>query len=149
LHTVATPSRTARVAGRLLAALVALVAGLAAAFVIAPPTLAATGPADDLADQDRLTAAFRTAVVGYWRSGDRDYPPDLQRVVDYWFRFHLVKGGIAALLLIVLGVLTVVLWRTFVRARTGPVATHRPPSMPWSATSLATTRCWSLSRRSS
>jgi hypothetical protein len=37
-------------------------------------------------------------------------------VVDYWFRFHLIKGGIAALLLIVLGVLTVLLWRTFLRA---------------------------------
>src|SRR5262249_5824464 len=58
----------------------------------------------------------RTAMVGYWRSGDRNYPPALQRVVDYWFRFHLIKDGIAALLLIVLGMLTVQLWRTFLRA---------------------------------
>jgi hypothetical protein len=92
------------------------VAGLVAAFVVAPPRLAAGGPAGDLADQGHLVAAFRTAVVGYWRSGDRNYPPALQRVVDYWFRFHLVKGGIAALLLIVLGALTVLLWRTFLRA---------------------------------
>jgi hypothetical protein len=35
---------------------------------------------------------------------------------DYWFRFHLVKGGIAALLLIVLVALGVVLWRTSLRA---------------------------------
>ena len=99
-----------------LATLVALVAGLAAAFVVAPPRLAASGSAGDLADRGHLGAAFRTAVVGYWHSGDRNYPPALQRVVDYWFRFHLVKGGIAALLLIVLGALTVLLWRTFLRA---------------------------------
>ncbi len=116
MRALATPSRSARVPGRALATLVALVAGLAAAFVVAPPRLAASGPAGDLADRGQLGAAFRTAVVEYWRSGDRNYPQALQRVVDYWFRFHLVKGGIAALLLIVLGVLTVLLWRTFLRA---------------------------------
>jgi hypothetical protein len=116
LHTLATPSRQAGVPRRALATLAALVAGLAAAFVVAPPRLAASGRAGDLADRGRLVAAFRTAVVGYWRSGDRNYPPALQRVVDYWFRFHLIKGGIAALLLIVLGVLTILLWRTFLRA---------------------------------
>ncbi len=116
MRALATPSRSARVPGRALATLVALVASLAAAFVVAPPRLAASGPAGDLADRGQLGAAFRTAVVEYWRSGDRNYPPALQRVVDYWFRFHLVKGGIAALLLIVLGVLTVLLWRTFLRA---------------------------------
>ena len=116
MPTLATPSRSVGVPGRALATLVALVAGLAAAFVVAPPRLAASGPAGDLADHGHLVAAFRTAVVGYWRSGDRNYPPALHRVVDYWFRFHLIKGGIAALLLIVLGVLTVLLWRTFLRA---------------------------------
>ena len=116
MHTLATPSRSTSVPGRPLATLVALVAGLAAAFVVAPPRLAASGPAGDLADQGHLVVAFRTAVVGYWRSGDRNYPPALQRVVDYWFRFHLIKGGIAALLLMVLCALTVLLWRTFLRA---------------------------------
>jgi hypothetical protein len=99
-----------------LATLVALVAGLAVAFVVAPPRLAASGPTGDLADQGHLAAAFRTALVGYWRSGDRNYPPALQRVVDYWYRFHLVKGAIAALLLIVLVALAVLLWRTKLRA---------------------------------
>ena len=65
-------------------------AGLAVAFVGAPPRLAGGG---DLAEQDHLAATFRTSLVEYWRSGDRNYPPALQRVVDYWFRFHLVKGG--------------------------------------------------------
>jgi hypothetical protein len=116
LQTLANPSRTSGIPDRLLAMLVALVVVLATVFVVAPPRLAATGPATDLADERHLVAAFRTAIVGYWRSGDGDYPPDLQRVVDYWFRFHLIKGGIAALLLIVLGVLTVLLWRAFLRA---------------------------------
>jgi hypothetical protein len=114
--TLVAPPRAIGVPGRALATLVALVAGLAAAFVVAPPRLAATGPAGDLADHGELVAAVRTAVVGYWRSGDRNFPPALQRVVDYWFRFHLIKGGIAALLLIVLGALAVLLWQTFLRA---------------------------------
>jgi hypothetical protein len=116
VQTLVSPIRSAGVPGRALAALVTLVAGLVVAFVVAPPRLAATGSTGDLADEDHLIAAFRAAVVEYWRSGSRDYPPDLQRVVDYWFRFHLVKGGIAALLLIVLVALGVLLWRTFLRA---------------------------------
>jgi len=108
--------QSARVPSRELATLVALVAGLAVAFVVAPPRLAASAQTADLADQGHLAAAFRTALVGYWRSGDRNYLPALQRVVDYWFRFHLFKGGIAALLLIVLVALAVLLWRTYLRA---------------------------------
>lgn len=110
------PPRSTGVPGRALATLVALVAGLAAAFVVASPRLAGSGPAGDLADRGHLVAAFRTALVTYWRSGDRNYPPALQRVVDYWLRFHLVKVGIAALLLVVLVALAVLLWRTFLRA---------------------------------
>ena len=108
--------QTAAVPRREFSTLVALVAVLAVAFVVAPPKLAASARTGDLADQGHLAAAFRTALVGYWRSGDRNFPPALQRVVDYWFRFHLFKGGIAALLLIVLVALTVLLWRTTLRA---------------------------------
>jgi hypothetical protein len=111
----ATSSRSTRLPGRALAALAGLVASLSAAFVAAPPRLAAIGPAGAPTDRDSLVAAFRTAAVGYWRSDDRSYPPALQRVVDYWVRFHLIKGGIAALLLIVLGALAVLLWRTYLR----------------------------------
>jgi hypothetical protein len=111
VRSLAIPTRP----GRAVATLVTLVAGLVAAFVVVPPRLAASGPAGDLADRGQPGVAFRTAVVGYWRSGERTYPPALQRVVDYWFRFHLIKGGIAALLLIVLGALTVLLWRMFLR----------------------------------
>src|SRR5690349_13524931 len=116
MHTLKTPSRSAGVPGRALATLAALVAGLTVAFVVVPPRLAASGPAADLADHGRFLATVRAAVVEYWQSGARNYPPALQRVVDYWVRFHLIKGGIAALLLIVFGALSVLLWRTFLRA---------------------------------
>jgi hypothetical protein len=83
-------SRSVSVPGRALATLVVLGAALAAAFVVAPPRLVASGPYSDLAARGDLVVAFDTAMVGYWRSGDRDYPVALQRLVDYWVRFHLV-----------------------------------------------------------
>ncbi|GAA4253275.1 hypothetical protein [Dactylosporangium darangshiense] len=94
------------------AALPGLAVALVAAFFVAPNALAGGG----YADADRLTAAVRGAFVGYWRSGDRDLSPDLQALVDYWFRYHLAKGAIAALLLVVLGMLGVRLWRAFARS---------------------------------
>lgn len=88
---------------------------LAAAFVAAPGPLAADGAAD-LADQRGLRDALHPAFVQYWGSGDRAFGPELARIVDYWFRFHVIKGAIAALLLIVLVTLGVLLWRAFLRA---------------------------------
>jgi hypothetical protein len=40
----------------------------------------------------------------------------MEKVVGYWFRYHVVKAVIAALLLIVLAALGVMLWRAFLRA---------------------------------
>jgi hypothetical protein len=68
------------------------------------------------ADERHLTEALREAFVEYWRSGDRDFPPALDRVVDYWFRYHVAKAVIAAILLTVLIALGVLLWRAFLRA---------------------------------
>ncbi len=62
-----------------------------------------------------MEAAFRPAFVDYWRSRDLSRPPAVQRLVDYWFRWHLIKIGISALMLIVLVALTVMLWRAFLR----------------------------------
>ncbi|MCI4063680.1 hypothetical protein MRQ36_14230 [Micromonospora sp. R77] len=110
------PPRPAGVSGGAIATLGALAAALGAAFVLAPPALAADATSGDLADQRRLTDALRAAFVDYWRSGDREFSPALERVVDYWFRFHLVKAAIAAVLLIVLIAAGVRLWTAFVRA---------------------------------
>jgi len=109
-------SRFAGISGRALAALVALATALAAAVVVAPPTLAAGGSDGDLADRRQLSESFRAAFVAYWRSGDRDLSPDLKRIVDYWFRFHVAKAMIAAILLVVLVALGVLLWKAFLKA---------------------------------
>ncbi|WP_380282399.1 hypothetical protein [Kitasatospora purpeofusca] len=67
-------------------------------------------------DQRHLIDSFSASFVGYWRSGDRNLSPDLERVVDYWLSYHVVKASIAAALLGVLITLGVLLWRAFVRA---------------------------------
>jgi hypothetical protein len=90
-----------------------LAVGLGAAFVFAPSVLAASTLGGGYAGQGAVVAALSTAFVGYWNSGNRDYPPGLERVVDYWVRYHIAK---AALLLTVLVVLGVRLWRALLRA---------------------------------
>jgi hypothetical protein len=96
--------------------LVVLVAALLVAFVLAPAWLATDGSTTDLARPGRLISAFRAAFVAYWRSGDGVLDPELQRVVDYWFRYHIAKGLLAAALLVVLVALGVLIWRAFLRA---------------------------------
>ncbi len=102
---------------RVPALLVALAAALVAAFVAAPPALAAIGSTTGFADERQFTDGVRAAFVEYWRSGERAYSPRLREVVDYWFRYHVIKAVIAGLLLIVFVALGVVLWKAFVRTR--------------------------------
>ena len=97
--------------------LAALVAVLIAAFVLAPATVAANRSTADLTDQGRLIRAFRRAFVGYWASGDRAFDPATQRVVDYWFRYHVAKAALAAALVVALVALGVLIWRAFLPAR--------------------------------
>lgn len=108
--------RPAGIPGRALAMLTALTVALAAAFVAAPRVLAGIGTGSGFAGRSDLVAALRESFVEYWWSGDRDLPPGLERVVGYWFRYHLAKGAIAALLLIVLVVLGAVVWKAFLGA---------------------------------
>ncbi|MEU4243309.1 hypothetical protein [Actinoplanes sp. NPDC026619] len=92
--------------------LIALVGLLITAFVLLPGPLAG----NDFPGQGRLVAAVHQGFVGYWQAGSSALPPPLQHVVDYWFRFHLVKGLIAALLLATLIVLGVRLRRSLTGA---------------------------------
>ncbi|MCX4815832.1 hypothetical protein OG601_35110 [Streptomyces sp. NBC_01239] len=108
--------RPAEVPGRALAVLVALAVALGAGFVLAPSRLAANGSEGGFSEQQGLVDTLRPAFVAYWRSGDRQFPPELERVVDYWFRFHMVKGVLAGALLIVLVALGVLLWKAFLRS---------------------------------
>jgi hypothetical protein len=110
------PRRSAGVPGRALAWLTALTAALVAAFVAAPRALAALGPTGDLGDEQHLTAAVRSAFVGYWRSGGPGLTPDLEKIVEYWQRYHLTKVVFAAAALIVLVALAGLLWKAFLRA---------------------------------
>lgn len=116
MHVHAIPPRSAGISGLAIAALTALATALGAALVLAPSPLAASAPGGGFADQSDLVAALRTAFAGYWRSGDPALTPGLAHVVDYWFRYHVAKGVIGALLLVVLVALGVGLWRVFVRA---------------------------------
>jgi hypothetical protein len=96
--------------------LAVLTAALIVAFVYAPAALAANGSTQDLTDEAGLIATFRSAFVTYWATGGRAFQPGLQRVVDYWFRYHIAKGLLAAALLVVLIALGVLIWRAFLRA---------------------------------
>ncbi|TYB45312.1 hypothetical protein [Actinomadura chibensis] len=109
-------SRPGRGRGLVPAVLVVLVAALAVAFVFVPWIAAGAGPGGGYDSEGDLRDALRESFVAYWRSGDRDVSPGLERVVDYWFRFHLVKGLISALMLGVLIALGVIVWKAFVRA---------------------------------
>jgi hypothetical protein len=115
LHSPVVPSRSASVSGRAFAGLVALAVALVAALVGAPGALAAGWSGVGFGDERGLSEAFRGPFVEYWGSGDREMSPGLERVVDYWFRYHVVKAVIAAILLVVLVALGVVLWRAFLR----------------------------------
>jgi hypothetical protein len=106
----------APISGSALALLGVLAVALSAAFVYAPGVLAASTPGGGYAGQEALVAALTTAFVGYLSSGDRNYPPGLEKVVDYWVRYHVAKAVIAALLLTVLVILGVRLWRPLLSA---------------------------------
>ncbi|MEC3919015.1 hypothetical protein [Nocardia sp. CDC160] len=85
---------------------------LGVADVVAPWVVAGS----EFSDESGVRNGFRGAFPGYWNAGERELTPSLARVVDYWFRFHVAKGAIAAVLLVVLMMLAVVLWRAFLGA---------------------------------
>ncbi|MCM3882756.1 hypothetical protein [Frankia sp. R82] len=106
----------AGVSGRGLLALALCAAALVGAFVLAPGRLAAGRSDGDLVNHHQLIADVHSGFVEYWHSDSRQLSPHLARVVDYWYRFHLVKGLISVLLLAVLLMLTIALWKNFLTA---------------------------------
>jgi hypothetical protein len=99
--------------GRALALLGALAVTLVVAFVVAPSMLAARTSGVGFTGERSLAEAFHEAFVEYWSSGDRDFPPALERIVDYWFHYHVAKALIATILLVVLIAIDVLLWKAF------------------------------------
>ncbi|MFE3020451.1 hypothetical protein [Streptomyces sp. NPDC059256] len=136
------PSRSAHVPGRATTLLTALATALVTAFVLAPRMLAASGVGNALSDRDDLVQAVRKAFVAYWASGDREFSPELETVVDYWFRYHVAKAVIAALLTIVLIALGVLLWKAFLR--TGGVGASRNAALTSSSVLVTVLALFSL-----
>ncbi|WP_246530931.1 hypothetical protein [Streptomyces bathyalis] len=89
---------------------------LVPAFIFAPRPVAASMSGGGFGDQRNFIDSLSESFVDYWSSGDRNLPPGLKRLVEYWFYYHLVKAVIAAILLIVLIALGVLLWKAFLRA---------------------------------
>ncbi|MEU8897756.1 hypothetical protein AB0C65_17975 [Nocardia sp. NPDC048505] len=96
------------------AGLVVLAVVLGAGFVVGPWVLA--GAPGKFADEGALRATARAGFEEYWRSGQREFTPELAAVVDFWFRFHVIKAVNAGLLLLVLLGLGVLLWQRFLRS---------------------------------
>ncbi|MEN4479634.1 hypothetical protein [Mycolicibacterium cosmeticum] len=74
-----------------------LAAVLAVAFVVAPSPLAASAGVEFGGEAD-LRAAAGVAVLDYWAADTRNLTAGLSVLTDFWFRFHLVKAVLAALL---------------------------------------------------
>ncbi|MEV0462940.1 hypothetical protein AB0I30_17240 [Nocardia tengchongensis] len=85
---------------------------LATALVIAPARLADSG-SGGFSDQHTLRPALRDGFVAYWNSGDETRPAGLSSVIDYWFRYHVAKGVIGALLFVALIALAALLWKAY------------------------------------
>ncbi|MFF8612170.1 hypothetical protein [Streptomyces sp. NPDC015350] len=114
--------RFAGVPGRVPALLAVLAAILVPAVFVVPHMLAADGSEDGFADQRNLIDTVGEEFVRYWNSGDRIFSPGMAGVVDYWFRFHVAKAVIAAILSVVLVVLGFLLRKSCPRGSgAGPV----------------------------
>lgn len=104
-----------RFSGRVIALLAAVAVLLTVAFVLVPGVIAGWGSDRGIGDEGELRSALRVAFVGYWGSGVGDFSPALGDVVDYWFRYHVVKALIAVVLFGVLVVSAAGLWDAFAR----------------------------------
>ncbi|MGW6425000.1 hypothetical protein ACWF82_20195 [Nocardia sp. NPDC055053] len=108
---LAVTSRGPRSSGRGVAVLVAAAVSLVVAFVLVPGMVAGWGSEGGIGDEGELRGALRVAFVGYWSSGAGEFSPALDDVVEYWFRYHVVKALIAVVLLGVLVALASLLWK--------------------------------------
>lgn len=108
---LAVAPRETRMSGRGMGLLAVAGVLLGFAFVFVPGLVAGWGSEGGIGDEGELRGALRVAFVGYWSSGDGEFSPALNDVVDYWFRYHMVKALIAVVLLVVLAVLASALWK--------------------------------------
>ncbi len=86
-----------------LALLAALAVALGAAVLLAPFPLASVWPGGGYPDLPSLRDAVGSGFVRFRAAGGDGFG-DLTRAAGFWGRFHIVKAGLAGLLLLVLGV---------------------------------------------
>ncbi len=91
--------------------LVAALAGLAAAFVVAPGPLARLVSAGGPRGEADVVAVLVPAFEDYWRTGARALTPALDSLASYWSLFHVVKALCAGLLLVAVLALARRAWR--------------------------------------
>ncbi|MFE0477841.1 tat (twin-arginine translocation) pathway signal sequence [Streptomyces sp. NPDC058947] len=101
------PPRVTAAPGRRITLLSSMAVLLLAAFFLVPNALTHEG-----VHVGNVGRSFRQGMVVYWDSGSQDFPRQLDTAVGFWFRFHLVKAGVSALLLAAVVLLGVVLWRS-------------------------------------
>ncbi|MFI8219637.1 tat (twin-arginine translocation) pathway signal sequence [Streptomyces sp. NPDC085932] len=101
------PPRVTAAPGRRIGVLTAVAVMLLAAFFLVPHALTHEG-----VHVGNVGRSFRQGMAVYWDSGSRDLPRQLDTTVGFWFRFHLVKAGVSALLLATAVLLGAVLWRS-------------------------------------
>lgn len=65
------------------------------------------------ADVTMLRDAVSSSFVDFWRAGDDTLNVGLAGAVDYWARFHVVKAGLALVLLVLLFPLGGQIWRAY------------------------------------
>lgn len=106
MNRLAHPPRRTSAPRRQVGVLTAVIAVLLAAFFLLPNALTHDG-----VHAGNVGGAFRRGMVAYWDSGRQGFPRELDGAVGFWFRFHLVKAGVSALLLAAVVLLGVVLWR--------------------------------------
>lgn len=108
-------SASLRGPGRRSVALIGIAFATAACVLgmfVLPPRLA--GATD--AQREHLSTTTSDALLAYWHSGERGFPPQLQSLLDYWVRFHVVKAGLSLVTAVLAVWLTTQLWTRFARA---------------------------------
>ncbi len=96
-----------------------LVAGaLTVAVVVAPFRLASVWLDGVYPDRAAVVESLSAAVVRFWSADATATGPDLALPVAFWWRFHLIKAVLAALLLVMMVVLGSRTWGAYTRTTT-------------------------------
>ena len=90
---------------------------LTVAVVVAPFRLAAVGP-QGYPSRAALVESLSAAVVRFWSADATATGADLALPVAFWWRFHLIKAVLAALLLVTLVLLGSRTWGAYSRTTT-------------------------------